>query len=117
MLEPVTHNLEASGALTRRAGTQGGGPEHLPDLILIERARAGEPRAIETLIRRYGRRLYRVARSVLADEDGAEFVVLETCLAAFGDLNRHAPGGKFGAWLTRLAFSQARSLRSNPRTA
>jgi RNA polymerase sigma-70 factor, ECF subfamily len=117
MLEPVTHNLEASGALTRRAGTQGGGPEHLPDLLLIERARAGEERAIETLIRRYGRRLFRVARSVLAEDDAAELVVQEACLVAFSDLNRSAPNGKFAAWLTRLAFGQARSLRASLRAA
>jgi RNA polymerase sigma-70 factor (ECF subfamily) len=117
MLDPLTQfrSLDTSSAHPRRAGGSGAGPDGVPDLLLIERARAGEERAIETLIRRYGRRLFRLARSVLADDDTAEFVVLETCLAAFGDLNRHAPGGKFAAWLTRLAFSQARSLRGNPR--
>ena len=117
MLEHVTHSLDASGALTRRAGTQGAGPEHLPDLLLIERARAGEERAIEILVRRYGRRLFRVARSVLAEDDAAELVVQEAYLAAFADLNRSAPNGKFAAWLTRLAFSQARSLRAAGRQA
>ena len=50
MLEPVTQvgSLEASGAHTRRAGTQAATQE-LPDLLLIERARSGEERAIEAL--------------------------------------------------------------------
>ena len=55
MREPVTQvgSLEASGAHTRRAGTQAATQE-LPDLLLIERARSGEERAIEALIRSPG---------------------------------------------------------------
>jgi RNA polymerase sigma-70 factor, ECF subfamily len=116
MLEPVTQvgSLEASGAHTRRAGTQAATQE-LPDLLLIERARSGEERAIEALIRRYSRRMFRVARSLL-DEDAAESVVQDAYLAAFGDLNRYAPTGKFAAWLTRLAFNQARALHTSARS-
>src|SRR6202045_4287990 len=116
MLEPMTQvgSLEASGAHTRRAGTQAATQE-LPDLLLIERARSGEERAIEALIRRYSRRMFRVARSLL-DEDAAESVVQDAYLAAFGDLNRYAPTGKFAAWLTRLAFNQARALHASARS-
>src|SRR6267378_7549877 len=116
MLDPVTQfaSLEASGARTRRAGTQAAIQE-LPDLLLIERARSGEEQAIEALIRRYSRRMFRVARSLL-DEDTAESVVQDAYLAAFGDLNRYAPSGKFAAWLTRLAFNQARALHASARS-
>lgn len=116
MLEPVTQvaSLEAGGAHARRAGTQAATQE-LPDLLLIERARSGEERAIEALIRRYSRRMFRVARSLL-DEDAAESVVQDAYLAAFGDLNRYAPTGKFAAWLTRLAFNQARALHASARS-
>jgi RNA polymerase sigma-70 factor (ECF subfamily) len=107
-------SLEASGAHTRRAGTQAATQE-LPDLLLIERARGGEERAIEALIRRYSRRMFRVARSLL-DEDAAESVVQDAYLAAFGDLNRYAPTGKFAAWLTRLAFNEARALHASARS-
>ena len=117
MLEPVTQvgSLEASGAHTRRAGTQAATQE-LPDLLLIERARSGEERAIEALIRRYSRRMFRVARSVLPDEDAADAAVQDAYLAAFGDLTRYTPTGKFAAWLTRLAFNQARALRASARS-
>src|ERR1700730_9880336 len=108
-------SLEASGTLTRRAGTQAATQE-LPDLLLIERARGGEERAIEALIRRYSRRMFRVARSVLPDEDAADSAVQEAYLPAFGDLNRYTPTGKFAAWLTRLAFNQARVLRATVRS-
>jgi len=118
MLEPVTQVriLETSGARARRADTAAA-PDELPDLLLIERARAREERAIEALIRRYSRRMFRVACSVLLDEDAAESAVQDAHLAAFGDLNRYAPDGKFSCWLTRLAFNQARSLRAGARSA
>jgi len=117
MLEPVTQVriLEASGARARRADTAAA-PDELPDLLLIERARAREERAIEALIRRYSRRMFRVACSVLLDEDAAESAVQDAYRAAFGDLNRYAPAGKFSCWLTRLAYNQARSLRASARS-
>jgi RNA polymerase sigma-70 factor, ECF subfamily len=117
MLEPVTQVriLEASGARARRGDTAAA-PDELPDLLLIERARAREERAIEALIRRYSRRMFRVACSVLLDEDAAESAVQDAYGAAFGDLNRYAPAGKFSCWLTRLAYNQARSLRASARS-
>lgn len=118
MLETIpSHSLDTSSAHLRRGSAPGGGPDALPDLLLIERARGGEERAIEALIRRYGRRLFRVARSVLTDEELAETAVLGAYLAAFGDLSRYEPTGKFAAWLTRLAFNQARALRVSTRTS
>jgi RNA polymerase sigma-70 factor, ECF subfamily len=82
--------------------------EALPDLLLIERARGGDHRAIETLVRRSNRRLYRVARSFLEDATAAEQAVGEAYLEAFADLSRYQPNGKFAAWLTNLVAEQAR---------
>jgi len=116
MLEPVTQvrsGAETSGLQARRAA--GVEPEALPDLLLIERSRAGDSRAIEALIRRYGRRLFRVARSVLSQEEHAEAAVCEAYVAAFLDMNRYEPTGKFAAWLTRLAYTQARAARAHAR--
>jgi RNA polymerase sigma-70 factor (ECF subfamily) len=117
MLEPITQTraLDTSGASTRRPGSAPTEPDNLPDLLLIERARGGEERAIEALVRRYSRRLFRVARSILPDAERAEAAVLEAYSAAFGDLNRYEPTGKFAAWLTRLTFNQARALRVSVR--
>jgi RNA polymerase sigma-70 factor, ECF subfamily len=100
MFEPPMQFRQHSGAAPV---TQG-----LPDLLLIERARSADPRAIEALMRRYNQRLYRVARSVLADDEAAEAAVLEGYLAAFGHLERYEPTGKFAAWLTRAVLEQAR---------
>jgi RNA polymerase sigma-70 factor, ECF subfamily len=114
MLEPTVQSRSTDTPVAHARRPE---PEALPDLLLIERARAGDERAIEALIRRYSRRLYRVAASVLMDEERAEAAVLEACLAAFGDLSRYELTGKFAAWLTRLAFNQARALRAGPSSA
>ena len=84
--------------------------EALPDLLLIERARGGDHRAIETLVRRSSRRLYRVARSFLEDARTAEQAVGDAYLEAFADLSRYQPNGKFAAWLTNLVVGRARHV-------
>jgi RNA polymerase sigma-70 factor (ECF subfamily) len=91
------------------------GATALPDLLLVERARGKETRAFETLMRRYNQRLFRIARSIVADEDMAETVVQEAYLLAFSDIERYEPTGKFGAWLARLAFNQALAMRRTVR--
>jgi RNA polymerase sigma factor (sigma-70 family) len=117
MLDPVTQarSLDTHPTLGRRASSQGPGTENLPDLLLIERSRAGDEAAIEALVRRFARRLYRVARTVVPDDDRAESVVQDAYLTAFGDLTRYEPTGKFAAWLTRLTYQQARLQRSAAR--
>jgi RNA polymerase sigma-70 factor (ECF subfamily) len=112
MLEPTFHSgLDTGGARMRRTVPGSNVAQTLPDLLLIERARAGDEQAVEALIRRYSARLFRVAQSVLLDPQRAEAVVLEAFLGAFGDLSRYEPTGKFAAWLTRLAYQQARAQR------
>jgi RNA polymerase sigma-70 factor, ECF subfamily len=114
MLEPSlqAHGLDSTVHLRRPPG---GATDGLPDLLLIERSRAGDERAIEALIRRYSRRLFRVAHSVLLNDERAEAAVLEAYLVAFGDLGRYEPTGKFAAWLTRLAFARARASQAPAR--
>jgi RNA polymerase sigma-70 factor, ECF subfamily len=118
MLDQVTpsRSLDTPATLARRASAVAV-TDHKPDLLLIERARAGDEAAIEALIRRYARRLFRVARSVISDDERATAIVQEAYLAAFGDLSRYEPTGKFAAWLTRLAYQHARLQRVEMRFA
>ena len=111
MLDPASqaHGLDTGPALTRRHSPLAAAEQ--PDLLLIERARGGSEQATEALVRRYARRLFRVARTVILDDERAEAAVQEACIAAFGDLSRYEPTGKFAAWLTRLAYQHARGTR------
>jgi RNA polymerase sigma-70 factor, ECF subfamily len=116
MLEPMTESLNPELAAQHHRGVEPApGTTALPDLLLVERARGKEIRAFETLMRRYNQRLFRIARSIVADCDIAETVVQEAYLLAFSDIERYEPTGKFGAWLARLAFNQALALRRTVR--
>ena len=114
MLEPVTEALPPDGGLPHPRPLEPAAPTPAttpPDLLLVERARGKETRAFETLMQRYNQRLFRIARSIVPDEDSAESVVQEAYLIAFGDIERYEPTGKFGAWLARLTFNQALAQR------
>lgn len=117
MLEPMTESLNPEIAAQHHRNIEPAPPSAtaLPDLLLVERARGKEIRAFETLMRRYNQRLFRIARSIVADADIAETVVQEAYLLAFSDIERYEPTGKFGAWLARLAFNQALALRRTVR--
>ncbi len=106
------HSSDAPGGLqSKRAVESVSNFGDLPDLLLVERTRGRDTRAFETLVRRYKRRLYRIARSNLNSEDTAEEAVRAAYMRAFANLDRYEPAGKFGAWLARLAFGEAQTLR------
>jgi RNA polymerase sigma-70 factor (ECF subfamily) len=112
----MTESLNPELAAQHHRGVEPApGTTALPDLLLVERARGKEIRAFETLMRRYNQRLFRIARSIVADRDVAETVVQEAYLLAFSDIERYEPTGKFGAWLARLAFNQALAVRRTVR--
>jgi RNA polymerase sigma-70 factor (ECF subfamily) len=107
-----SHSSEApSGLQAKRVIDSVQSFTDLPDLLLVERTRGRDTRAFETLMRRYNRRLYRIARSILSQDDVAEEAVRAAYIRAFANLDRYEPAGKFGAWLARLAFNEALTLR------
>jgi RNA polymerase sigma-70 factor (ECF subfamily) len=87
----------------------------LPDDRLVEMAREQNCAAFEALMRRHNRRLFRVARAMLRDQDAAEDAVQETYLRAFMRLGSYKPTGRFGAWLTRVALNEALMIRRRER--
>jgi RNA polymerase sigma-70 factor (ECF subfamily) len=78
-----------------------------PDDDLVAAAQRGDTQAFETLMRRYNRRLFRAARSVLRDDDASEDAVQEAYLRAFSNLASYRPIGSFAAWLTRIVINEA----------
>jgi RNA polymerase sigma-70 factor (ECF subfamily) len=111
MLEQTRLSHSPDGLQAKRAVDSVVNFSDLPDLLLVERTRGRDTRAFETLMRRYNRRLYRIARSILSNDDAAEEAVRAAYSRAFANLDRYEPAGKFGAWLARLAFNEALALR------
>jgi len=74
----------------------------------VERAQAGDLNAFETLVSRYERRIWALAKQMLQHDQDAEDVVQDTFLTALEHLHALRHGERFGAWLkqiaTRLAY-------------
>ena len=77
------------------------------DAELIGRIRAGDTAAMESLMRRHNRILYRTARAILRDDAEAEEAVQDTYLKAFGALERFRGESRLSTWLVRIAANEA----------
>lgn len=84
-----------------------------PDLMaLIDRCLAGDQSAYAALYERYASSLFRLAYSVLLDEQDAEDVLQEALVYAFRNLQHYDPSrGAFRTWLYTITISRCRNAR------
>ena len=81
--------------------------ETLGDEDLVRMARARDEAAVRAITKRYNRRLFRIARSILRNDAEAEDVVQETYVRAFTGLDMFRGDAAFGTWITRIAMNEA----------
>ncbi len=81
--------------------------EALDDNAVVQLVRLRDEPAVRTLTRRYNRRLFRLARSILRNDTEAEDVVQETWMRAFAALDSFRGDAAFATWLTRIALNEA----------
>ena len=79
----------------------------LSETELVELARRKDAQAVRTIVQRYNRRLYRVARGILGNDSEAEDVVQETYFRAFASLHKFRGASSLITWLTRIAINEA----------
>ena len=79
-----------------------------PDEELVERAREGDPRAMDELVRRHHASAFRIALGILRDEDGAADVAQDAFLKAFRGLGGFRGEASFRTWLLTIARNEAR---------
>lgn len=84
------------------------------DEELIELFRQGDRAAFRLLIQRHDRQLYRIARSVVLDDQEAEDVVQETYFRAFTHLGDFRGEASLSTWLSRIALNEAMRQRGRP---
>jgi len=82
-------------------------PSTLSDEEVVERVLAGDTSQFEILMRRYNQRLFRVARSILADDAEAEDVMQDAYVRAYRELAGFRGEARFATWLTRIAVHEA----------
>lgn len=79
----------------------------IADATLVERVRAGDPAAVELIMRRYNRRLYRLARGIVKTGSEAEDVVQEAYVRAYERLGDFVGPSGFSSWLGTIVANEA----------
>lgn len=77
------------------------------DAALRQRVVDGEQAAFAGLMRRYNRRLYRVARSILRDDAEAEDALQDAYIQAYRALPDFRGESSLATWLTRIVMNAA----------
>ncbi len=89
-------------------------PGSLDDRSLAARIAGGDRAAFEQLMRRYNRRLYRLARAALRDESEAQDALQDAYLRVFRAIGQFRGEAALSTWLSRLVLNEchARLRRS-----
>jgi len=77
------------------------------DLPLVNASRNGDASAFGELVKKYDRKLYRVAQGIIHKHEDAEEVVQTAFLKAYLNLHRFQGNAKFSTWLIRIAINES----------
>ena len=77
------------------------------DLDLVHASKSGDVAAFGQLVRRYHRKLLRMAQSVTHNTEDSQDAVQETFLKAFQHLDQFREDSKFSTWLIRITVNQS----------
>ena len=77
------------------------------DAEIVRRALTRNNAAFRTIMERYNRRLYRIARSILRNDSEAEDVVQEAYVKAFTHLGGFRGDSSLATWLARITLNEA----------
>ena len=75
------------------------------DQRLLEALRDGDPDALSTIFEMYSDRIYRLALSLLHNEQSADGVVQDTFIALIEHLHLFEGRSSIGTWLYRVAYN------------
>lgn len=90
---------------------------HSSDEMLLAGAKAGDRRALERLLSRHQRRVYRFGLSMCRDEEDARDVVQDTLLAVARGVRDFRGGSSLSTWLYTIARSFCIKKRRRSRFA
>ena len=77
------------------------------DLDLVHASKNGDVSAFEQLVKRYDRKLFRIAQHVTHNREDSEDAVQESFLKAFQHLSEFREDSKFSTWLIRITLNQS----------
>lgn len=101
------------GAFMQHAQYQATPPvtKSTPDQELAQRAASGDETAFEAIMRRYNRRLFRTARSILSSDADAEDALQDAYIQAWRALGSFRAEAKLSTWLVRIVANEALGRR------
>ena len=79
----------------------------LSDLEIVRQVLEGDTSRFELIMRRYNRRLYRIARGLLRNDLDAEDAVQDAYLHAYEKLRDYQGRGPLSAWLAKITVNEA----------
>jgi len=77
------------------------------DLDLVHASKDGDVTAFEQLVKRYDRKLLRIAQSVTHNREDSQDAVQEAFLKAYQNLAAFREDSKFSTWLIRITVNQS----------
>lgn len=77
------------------------------EAAIVAQARTGDATAFAELLRRYERKIFRLALHITQNREDAEDVLQETFLKAYQHLDQFQGQSKFYTWIVRIAVNQA----------
>jgi RNA polymerase sigma-70 factor, ECF subfamily len=77
------------------------------DLDLVHASKKGDVVAFEQLVKRYNRKLFRIAQTVTHNTEDAEDAVQEALFKAFRNLDQFREESKFSTWVIRITVNQS----------
>lgn len=79
----------------------------LDEATLVERAKSGETAAFTELVRRYDKKIFRMAKQITQSDEDAEDVLQEALFKAYQHLKDFQGNSRFYTWLVRIAVNEA----------
>ena len=77
------------------------------DLDLVQASKNGDVAAFEQLVKRYDRKLFRIAQSVTHNRENSQDAVQETLWKAYQHLAEFRGNSQFSTWLIRITLNQS----------
>jgi RNA polymerase sigma-70 factor (ECF subfamily) len=103
--------------MTAQAAQFGVRAETDDDLDLVKASKNGDVAAFEQLVKRYDRKLFRIAHSVTHNREDSQDAVQEAFLKAYQHLADFRGDSQFSTWLIRITLNQSlMNLRKQRKT-
>src|ERR1700732_844406 len=77
------------------------------DMDLVHACKNGDVAAFEELVKRYDRKLFRIAQSVTHNREDSQDAIQEAFLKAFQHLAEFREASQFSTWLIRITLNQS----------